>query len=306
MTDSINNNNYDDSVPRGTYQIRPETLNRSGRLIVSNAPAPRYSKASPQPFQQVMDNLQENRTATVDPSLQKTETTTPELAQAATTEAAVPMDRSAPQSRENVQRRSRDWESDADGKKSRTQASHSERPKSQEAEQRVVGRGPLSERGRDQKGQGQGKENSNSSRGDHLKAFVLPAHLKGLGKGKIQELGQSGFLQQLKQTQTADFSKKVHQPTVFSKALLDQIVHYVKLLSKADGEKEMDISLHEKVFKGLRLRVATNHSRIEATFLTESESVRELFLARKGEIEKALAEKGIDVRKIDVTMIQRG
>jgi hypothetical protein len=70
-----------------------------------------------------------------------------------------------------------------------------------------------------------------------------------------------------------------------------------------NGEKEMDVSLHEKVFKGLRLRVAMKQEKADVSFMTQSEEVRDLFLAHKRDLESALKEKGIEVGLLIVIMI---
>ena len=73
-------------------------------------------------------------------------------------------------------------------------------------------------------------------------------------------------------------------------------------MTKVDGDKEIDMQLHEEVFKGLKLRVAVVKGKVAATLSTQSAEVRDLFQAQKHELHKALTEKGIDVSSIDVTM----
>ena len=47
------------------------------------------------------------------------------------------------------------------------------------------------------------------------------------------------------------------------------------------GDKEMDVQLHETVFKGLRLKVRMVNGKAEVDFLTGSEEVRNLFQTQK-------------------------
>lgn len=91
-------------------------------------------------------------------------------------------------------------------------------------------------------------------------------------------------------------------PTRLPQRLLDQVVKYARLLVNAHGEKEMHFALHEEIFKGLRLRIAKQGTKIEVTFITSHRDVRDLFQAERGAIRKALTEKDIDVGDIDVIM----
>jgi len=202
--------------------------------------------------------------------------------------------------RDDLQRKGRDVEPEGDHR--RAPSTEGERSKGKIAEQKVIGRGPASERRGEGHEKGGNKEGANSGLGNRFQSIQLPAHHKSLQQGRLEELGQSAFLQNLK-SNPLHHGKKMPDPTVLSKALIDEIVRYVAILTKRDGEKEMRLTLHEKVFKGLRLRVAVKRSRAEVTFLTESGSVRELFLSQRGELRKALEEKGIEVQAINVIMI---
>ena len=293
--DAINNGN--DGYTRPPAPVLPRSsLDRSGSLIVPPRPS-----GPKQPFERLLDQMRDSRPEPAGAAPRSS----PEVAAPETQPPVNPVARQQERPRsfqEEMQKRNRDDEP-REPQKGRNLAS-GEKPRGKEAEQRVIARPPLSERQRDGQGKGGGKEGSNQGPGYRLSSALLTPGMKTLSKGKIQELGQSAFLQNLKALQTAS-ETRAKTPTVFSKALLDQIVRYVRLLTRADGEKEMEVSLHEKVFKGLRLKVATAGSRVEATFMTPSEEVRELFLAHRREIEQTLKEKGIEVRKINVIMIQR-
>lgn len=92
-------------------------------------------------------------------------------------------------------------------------------------------------------------------------------------------------------------------PATLPKAVLDQIVQYVRLMSLPDGKKEMEIQLHEKIFKGLRLKVALSDGKLTTTLMTGSEEARALLEANKGLLASHLSEKGIDIQGIDVILL---
>lgn len=295
MADDPVYNNNNDGYYRNAPVLPRSSLERGGRLMVP--PRPASPKA---PFEKVMDQVKEGTTEASDfmPARSASETS---AAETHTPVNPILQQEERPRPfREEMKKRRQD--SPSESQKGRP-LSGSEKTRGKEAEQRVIARAPLSERQRDGKGGGE-KQSSRQGPGYGFQSISLPPGMKGLGKGKIQELGQSVFLQNLKNLRTAS-ETHAKIPTVFSKELIDQIVRYVRLLTKVDGEKEMDVSLHEQVFKGLRLKVVTSGRAIEATFLTLSPDVRELFLAHRRDIEQALKEKGIEVRKINVIMIQR-
>ncbi len=99
----------------------------------------------------------------------------------------------------------------------------------------------------------------------------------------------------------ADKASKL--PPIFNKALLDQIVRYCRVVTKTDGEKEIELELNEKIFQGLRLRVSSKDGEMLATFETRSPEAHALFQAHKNDLKQVLQEKGIAVRSINVIMV---
>ena len=99
---------------------------------------------------------------------------------------------------------------------------------------------------------------------------------------------------------TPQIEAKPQARQVMNKALLDQIAQYVRLVTKTDGDKEMEMDLNDEVFKGLKIRVALSQGKIETTFLTRSNEVMQLFQAHASDLRKELAEKGIQVAAIHV------
>lgn len=89
-------------------------------------------------------------------------------------------------------------------------------------------------------------------------------------------------------------------PKTIPQRVLDQIVSYARISSKKDGETEMELALHEEIFKGLRMRITSKNGKIKATFVTSSRDVRELFLTEKHVLQRELTENGLVVEGINV------
>lgn len=101
----------------------------------------------------------------------------------------------------------------------------------------------------------------------------------------------------------AKLAQSVRTPSrALTQQVLNQIVQYVRIGLNSDEEKEIRIDLHERIFKGLKLRVATKgEGKVAVHFTTANDEVRSLFNNRKGDIEKALKRNGIEVAEIVVT-----
>jgi len=88
----------------------------------------------------------------------------------------------------------------------------------------------------------------------------------------------------------------------FSQQVLNQIVGKVRLLMNSDEEKEVRLELHEKYFKGLKMRVASKgKGRVTIHFITADSETREIFQNQQDAIKKALGRKGIEVADFSVT-----
>ena len=86
--------------------------------------------------------------------------------------------------------------------------------------------------------------------------------------------------------------------------ILDQVVQAARLIRRPDGKTEMEVQLHDEIFKGLRLRVALNKDgKVQATFVTSNRDVRDLFQQERGSIRSALEEKGLELEGVDVIML---
>jgi len=166
-----------------------------------------------------------------------------------------------------------------------------------EADQRVVSKQGQRDSGGGQQGRGQegqqgagqqaeagaAKGESQQARPDTSKPMMT--QMEGLGKPPA-----------------AAKASKAHVPKTLPKEVMQQIVSYARLMVRPGGEKEMELALRDEVFKGLRLRIVTKQGKIEATFITSSPDVRNLFQAQKRAIAQALEEKGLEVEGINVIM----
>ncbi len=97
--------------------------------------------------------------------------------------------------------------------------------------------------------------------------------------------------------------KSLNNVREIPKQVLDQIVQYVRVGLNKDLNKEIQVDLSEKIFKGLSLRVSSNRGLIQVSFLTGNAEVRRLFEASKNQIAQELKQKGIQVEKIQVQFL---
>ncbi|HEX5035688.1 MAG TPA: flagellar hook-length control protein FliK [bacterium] len=205
--------------------------------------------------------------------------------------------------------RSRDDERDDSAKSS--SSGEVATPKGKEAEKRVVGRSSTGEREGGGEG-GQGGFGSGPGSGRQQRgAPMMPGDLNAMkGQGGILQNVRGRFEMELQAAQSVATSlqaapppKPPKDPNVIPKAVLDQLVQYCRIVTKTDGDKELDMQLHDETFKGLKLKVSVSNGKVDAIFTTQSEEVLNLFNAQKAELRKALAEKGIDVTSINVVMV---
>jgi len=185
-------------------------------------------------------------------------------------------------------------------------------PRAKEADRRVIGRSSTGERegGGEggQGGQGAGTGSGRQGRGTPM----MPGEMMGAkGEGGLLLQNVKGrFEMELQAAQSVATTlqatpppKPAKVPNEIPKAVLDQLVQYCRIVTKTDGDKELDMQLHDEVFKGLQLKVSVSKGKVDATFTTQSEEVMKLFNARKADIRQALTEKGIVVHSINVVMV---
>ncbi len=91
-------------------------------------------------------------------------------------------------------------------------------------------------------------------------------------------------------------------PREMPKAVLDQIVQYVRVGVNKDLNKEMEIDFKDNFFNGLRLKVTSNGKEVSVEFIVPNRAVKQTFMQERENIALALGEKGIDCGSILVTM----
>jgi hypothetical protein len=67
------------------------------------------------------------------------------------------------------------------------------------------------------------------------------------------------------------------------------------------GDQEIQIDLHEKIFRGLKLRVTSRKGKVDVHFLAADAKTRSIFEKNKDDIRDALEKKGILVEEILIT-----
>lgn len=154
------------------------------------------------------------------------------------------------------------------------------------------------------KGQKQDGEGGSSQFGGREGGFGRPLYKKinvtekkgAHAKGIEASLENSKFATRLKgQIQTAHLSKE------FIQKMVGQMVRFLKSGINKDGDHEIRLDLSERIFKGLRLRVALKDGKVSVDFHSSDSKVRELFKNSSSEIKGELEARGISVREIKVT-----
>ena len=170
-----------------------------------------------------------------------------------------------------------------------------ERKSAAEAGKRVVGKGQKKDGSGAGTGQGKGGKGQGFGKGVFRKAK------EGLKKGEFTKAGLAGLEQSKFALKLKSEMNSVHLTREFIQKMVNQLVKIVKTGINKDGEKEIRLDLHERIFKGLRLRVALKDGKVSVHFKTSSGEVKELFANSSEDIQKQLEAKGISIREITVT-----
>lgn len=288
-----------DNKPKEVY--RPERPdNKSSRMITPN-----YGQKSD--FQKILEDTDQKGSSSsgnYSSSGQPANTETKE----AVRQAASQQERYG-RDKDDSQKKSSDREHDRDDNAKPGESKESSTPRAKIAEKRVIGHGSMGERGHQGEGGGGTGTGSGKGRGGSSGA-AIPMEMRGAGRTMGGPSVKGKFEMELHAAQTVAQAlpsvtpKKPEKPAhMLTKAVLDQIVQYCRIVTKTDGDKELDMQLHEQIFKGLKLRVSVSKGKVDATFVTESEEVLNLFNAQKSVLAQALQEKGIAVNSVNVIMV---
>jgi len=98
----------------------------------------------------------------------------------------------------------------------------------------------------------------------------------------------------------ASIAKGMAAPQM-TQAVLNQLVQYVRIGINKMGDKEIQIDLHEKIFRGLKMRVTSREGKVGVHFMAADAQTRSVFEKNKDQIRDALEKKGILVEDIRVT-----
>jgi flagellar hook-length control protein FliK len=158
-----------------------------------------------------------------------------------------------------------------------------------DVEGRVAAKGPM----KDGRGGGGGEGKGGFAGGE--KRSAATTHARDAAKALLPGL-HGKFAEKLQ----ASIAKSVANPAL-SQAVLNQLVQYVRVGINRAGDKEMQLDLHEKVFRGLKLRVTSRDGKVEVHFIAANAESRSLFEKNKDAIRDALEKKGIVVEDIRVT-----
>ena len=189
----------------------------------------------------------------------------------------------------------KDKQSDEKEEKKGKEKAKEERKSGADTEQRVVGRG------RKGKESGGGGSKGSNQQGRGFGRLLQKRTTKSLKKGAFSRATQvatekSKFENQLKsQMKAAPLSRE------FIQKIVNQIVKGIKSGINKEGNEEVRLSLHERIFRGLQLRVALKHGKVDVHFLTSNSRVRELFTGSSETILSELKAKGVEVGEIKVT-----
>lgn len=155
------------------------------------------------------------------------------------------------------------------------------------------------------KGRGKGSSDKGSGKGGQgQKGYGGSAQRKNirfLKKGAFTKSAQAATESSKFQIAMKAQMKNTHLSKEFIQNLVNQIVKFVKSGINKDGEKEIRLDLHEKIFKGLRLRIALKDGKVTINLNSSNSKVRELFSSKSEDIQGQLEAKGIQVKEIKVT-----
>lgn len=181
---------------------------------------------------------------------------------------------------------------EGEGKEGRDSGQKGEKAQGKVAEQKVIAKGRLKDQGG---GGGEGGRQGGFG-GEGGRRDVSRLLAKSSVKSVPVDLAGKFAAQFAKSLKASGAGE-----TVIPQQVLNKIVQYVRIGINRKGEKEMQIDLHEKIFRGLKLRVLARGGKVAVHFRTSDTKGREVFEKSKDAIRRALTKKGIDVDEIVVS-----
>lgn len=203
--------------------------------------------------------------------------------------------------RENTSSSDRDREDDGKDSKKKTEGSRESKENSaQSVKERVMAKHG-SEGQKQDSGGGSGEQRDGRS-GQGFAQKGSAARFQEAGSKKA-DLAPAPTPQMPKlDLQTAAQIDAVHAPRELPKAVLDQIVQYVRIGVNKELNKEIQIDFNDQVFNGLKLKVVSHGKEVSVEFTVPNRSALDCFKQEREKLALTLGEKGIDVRSITVQM----
>lgn len=192
--------------------------------------------------------------------------------------------------------RGKDKQQDEKEKERTKQKAKEERSPEAQTGQRVMGRGQT--KGNSDKG---GGKSGHQDRGGYGGGLQQRRKIEELKKGEFAKAAQVATEATKFASQLKDQMRTAHLSREFVQKLVNQIVSFCRAGLNKEGDKEIRLDLNERIFKGLQLRVALKHGKVDVQFGTSSQDVRELFTNSSKDIKKELESKGVLVGEIKVT-----
>lgn len=205
------------------------------------------------------------------------------LTQQAIQESAKKQDQQSEEQKKDEREQDKKGETRQDGKQTSTKT----------VDHKVVGKATLK-----QGGSGGGESGHKGGGFDGaLGRRSLSKQLTKAGARSIPTDLQSRFASRLAQATKPSAA----QEAALTQQVLNKLVQYVRMGINRAGEKEIQVDLHEKIFRGLKLRVTSRGGKVDVHFRTADAKGRAIFKKQSSAIRAALASKGIDVAEITIT-----
>lgn len=170
-----------------------------------------------------------------------------------------------------------------------------EKRETQGGEKKVVGKGSLKREQGSSGGSREGDTQGGMARKGKQGKMRLEKGAKNISRP------ESGSHEFAKAFQTKLSQHSATLPRELPPEVVRQIIRHVRLGRNRLGEAEIDLDLHQEIFRGLRLRVGLNRGKVTIHFLTATEETRELFAREESSLRRTLEQKGIAVETIRVT-----
>lgn len=192
--------------------------------------------------------------------------------------------------REEQGERGRDRDSDEKERDRGKERTREKRETSTAAGEKIIG-----------KGQKKGSSGGEGGGAGRDRGFGRPFEKRSVAemkKGAFARAGEAAgakFAAQLKlQIGTAHTSRE------FVQQIAGQIVKFVRAGINKDGSYELRLDLHEKIFRGLKLRLSLKDGKVSVYFDASNRDVKALFEGNSEAIQKELEAKGISIEEIKV------